>query len=172
MHKPAPIQCFTSIGSLDTKYNAPKVAAAAAANFREFFVFLLILNPPLQILHRQDSVDYLDCSIRCDYHCHDDHCVSRVLHAVHICELVQLVVGNIFSCVCSHCLTFTWRLFSRFGDVVGFEPTTCVQPANYIRNPSEPLRYTSLYLGLTDEPLHQPLIKTALRHHYQFLRTG
>ena len=120
MHKPAPIQCFTSIGSLDTKYNAPKIATAAAANFREFFVFLLILNPPLQILHCQDSVDYSDCSIRCDYRCHDDHCVSRVLHVVHICELVQLVVGNIFSCVCSHCLTFTWRLFSRFGSDVRF----------------------------------------------------
>lgn len=103
------------------KYNAPKVATAAAANFREFFVFLLILNPPLQILHYQDSVDCLDYSNHCDYHCHGDHCVSKVLR-IHICEHEKLVLHKLYACV----ISFDFRAILHFGDVVGFEPTTCV----------------------------------------------
>lgn len=136
MHSPVPIQCFTSIGSRDMKYNAPKVAAAAAANFREFFVFLLILNPPLQILHRQDSVDCLDYSNHCDDHCHDDHCVSKVLR-IHICEHEKLVLHKLYACV----ISFDFRAILHFGDVVGFEPTTCVLLAT-------PLNQTEVHVSL------------------------
>lgn len=103
------------------KYNAPKVAAAAAANFREFFVFLLILNPPLQILHHQDDADYAGYPNHGDYHCRDDRCVSRVLR-IHIHEHEKLVLHKLYACV----ISFDFRAILHFGDVVGFEPTTCV----------------------------------------------
>lgn len=119
-----PTQCSVSIGSRDTQYNAPKVATAAAANIRDFFVFLLILNPPLQILqsfYHQDDVDCVDYPNHGDYHCRDDHCVSKVLR-IHIREHEKLVLHKLYACV----IKFDFRAILHFGDVVGFEPTTCV----------------------------------------------